>query len=97
MAFWSRLLQGKIITSAGVSSGIELGIHLVALLTDELTAKAAQLLIEYDPQPPFDAGSVEKAGPQVVQKVLALYEDLTGASSGEISLDDLKKALLPDE
>jgi putative intracellular protease/amidase len=61
--------RGRIITAAGVSSGIDMALTLAARLTDDLTAKALQLAIEYDPQPPFDAGSVAKAGPDVMAKV----------------------------
>jgi len=57
--------RGKIITAAGVSSGIDMGLVLAARLAGEDVAKAIQLGIEYDPQPPFDAGSVEKAGPRI--------------------------------
>jgi transcriptional regulator GlxA family with amidase domain len=61
--------QGKVITAAGVSSGIDMGLVLAAELVGEQAAKAIQLVIEYDPEPPFDAGSVEKAGPDTVQYV----------------------------
>lgn len=54
-------LPERIITAAGVSSGIDMALRLVELLFDRITAQAAQLLIEYDPQPPFDAGSLAKA------------------------------------
>jgi transcriptional regulator GlxA family with amidase domain len=53
--------QGKIVTAAGVSAGIDLGLWLAARLSDEATAKAIQLIIEYDPQPPFDSGHMSKA------------------------------------
>ncbi|MER5641054.1 DJ-1/PfpI family protein [Kitasatospora sp. NPDC002227] len=53
--------QGRVITSAGVSSGIDMALRLAALLTDEVTAQAIQLHTEYDPQPPFDTGSLAKA------------------------------------
>ena len=53
--------QGKVITSAGVSSGIDMALFLPAKIAGEDYAKTIQLLIEYDPQPPFDAGSPEKA------------------------------------
>ena len=59
-------LGHRIITAAGVSSGIDMALRLAELLTDTTTAKAMQLMVEYDPQPPFDAGSVAKAGPEVV-------------------------------
>ena len=49
-------LDARIITAAGVSSGIDMGLRLVELLTDRTTAEAVQLWMEYDPQPPFDSG-----------------------------------------
>ncbi|MDH4279536.1 MAG: DJ-1/PfpI family protein, partial [Acidimicrobiia bacterium] len=55
-------LDRRIITAAGVSSGIDMALRLAELLVDTEAAKAMQLMIEYDPQPPFDAGSVAKAG-----------------------------------
>ena len=63
--------QGKIITAAGVSAGIDMALSLVAMECGEEQAKAVQLTIEYDPQPPFDSGSVEKASPEMVKKVKA--------------------------
>ena len=63
--------HGKIITAAGVSSGIDMALHLLALIGGEQLAKAVQLSIEYDPQPPFDAGSPAKAGPELVSLVCA--------------------------
>ncbi|MBP0455680.1 DJ-1/PfpI family protein [Kitasatospora sp. RG8] len=62
----------RIVTSAGVSAGIDLALGLAALLTDDLTAEAIQLYTEYDPQPPFDSGSVAKASPEVVARARAL-------------------------
>ncbi len=53
-------LDRRIITAAGVSSGIDMALRLVELLVDDTAAKACQLMIEYDPQPPFDSGSVAK-------------------------------------
>lgn len=53
--------QGKVVTAAGVSAGIDLGLWLAARLKDEATARAVQLIIEYDPQPPFDSGHISKA------------------------------------
>jgi putative intracellular protease/amidase len=54
-------LPERIITAAGVSSGIDMALRLVELLVDRRAAQAAQLLIEYDPQPPFDSGALAKA------------------------------------
>ena len=64
--------HGRIITSAGVSSGIDMALHLAALLTDETTAQAIQLYTEYDPQPPFDSGSMAGASPEVLERVRTL-------------------------
>jgi putative intracellular protease/amidase len=64
---------GKIITAAGVSSGIDMGLVLVAQLAGEETAKAIQLAIEYDPQPPFDSGSPAKATPELVALVSEIF------------------------
>lgn len=60
---------GKVITAAGVSSGIDMALELAALMAGEKAARAIQLGIEYDPAPPFDCGSVDKAGPELVELV----------------------------
>ncbi|MHA7648709.1 DJ-1/PfpI family protein [Mycobacterium sp. ML4] len=54
-------LPQRIITAAGVSSGIDMALRLVELLFDRVAAQATQLLVEYDPQPPFDSGAWAKA------------------------------------
>ena len=59
-------LDRRIITAAGVSSGIDMALRLVEVLFDRTAAEASQLMIEYDPQPPFDAGAVAKVGDAVV-------------------------------
>ncbi|MFI7135666.1 DJ-1/PfpI family protein [Nonomuraea sp. NPDC050153] len=64
------VFQGKIVTAAGVSSGIDMALALAAHIADQTTAEAIQLAIEYDPQPPFDAGSPAKA-PQAAKDLLA--------------------------
>ena len=61
--------QGKVITAAGVSSGIDMALTLAARIAGEDVARAIQLAIEYDPEPPFDSGSIEKAPPAVVELV----------------------------
>ena len=60
------VIQGKIITAAGVSAGIDMALRLAALAGGDEVAQAIQLGIEYDPQPPFDAGSPAKAPAAVV-------------------------------
>ena len=71
--------QGKVITAAGVSSGIDMGLTLVAEMFGDDMARAIQLAIEYDPQPPFDAGSPEKAGREVVALVSGVMEGIRAA------------------
>jgi transcriptional regulator GlxA family with amidase domain len=66
--------HGKILTAAGVSAGIDMALELVALMYGEEMAKAVQLGIEYDPRPPFDSGSVEKAPAATVELVRAAFE-----------------------
>ncbi len=61
-------LPQRIITAAGVSSGIDMALRLVELLFDRTAAQAAQLLIEYDPQPPFDSGALGKADEATVAR-----------------------------
>ncbi|HEY7631425.1 MAG TPA: DJ-1/PfpI family protein [Thermoleophilaceae bacterium] len=61
--------QGKVITAAGVSSGIDMALTLVTHIAGDDVAKAIQLGIEYDPQPPFNCGSPAKAGDRLVELV----------------------------
>jgi putative intracellular protease/amidase len=71
-----RICQvGKIITSAGVSAGIDMALFLVGKEAGEDLAKAIQLAIEYDPHPPFDSGSVEKSTPETVKLAQKLLNE----------------------
>jgi transcriptional regulator GlxA family with amidase domain len=63
--------EGKVVTAAGVSSGIDMALRLIQLEAGDQVAEAIQLAIEYDPQPPVDAGSPKKAGPEIVELVRA--------------------------
>ena len=63
-------LDHRILTAAGVSAGIDMALRLTELLADRTAAQAAQLMIEYDPQPPFDCGARTKAGEAVMARVL---------------------------
>ncbi|MBH0777822.1 DJ-1/PfpI family protein [Nocardia bovistercoris] len=69
------VIRGRIATAAGVSAGIDLGLTLAARLAGADVAKAIQLAIEYDPQPPFDAGSPAKAGPEIMELVMSTLHD----------------------
>jgi putative intracellular protease/amidase len=64
--------QGKVITAAGVSSGIDMALVLAARVAGDDVAKAIQLGIEYDPEPPFDSGSPAKAGRRIVDLVTGI-------------------------
>lgn len=63
----------RIMTAAGVSSGIDMALRLVQRMYGDELAQAVQLGIEYDPEPPFDAGSPDKASPDVVAAVTAAF------------------------
>ncbi|WP_194894633.1 DJ-1/PfpI family protein [Catenulispora pinisilvae] len=67
--------RGKVITAAGVSSGIDMALTLAGLIEGDDFAKAVQLWIEYDPQPPHDTGSVAKAGPELVRRTPELIRE----------------------
>jgi putative intracellular protease/amidase len=65
------VFDGKIVTGAGVSAGIDMALTLAAAAAGDAVAQAIQLGIEYDPQPPFDAGSPQKAPAQIVEALRA--------------------------
>jgi putative intracellular protease/amidase len=71
--------QGKVLTAAGVSSGIDMALTLAARIAGDDVAQAIQLGIEYDPAPPFDSGSPDKAP----ESVLALVEAAQRAEEDE--------------
>ena len=69
----SRFVEdGKVITAAGVTAGIDMALHLVAREVGPEVAQAIQLGIEYDPDPPFNSGSPEKAPAEIVELVRAV-------------------------
>lgn len=65
------VFDGKYVTAAGVSSGIDMGLTLVGRVAGDEHAQAVQLLTEYDPQPPYDAGSPHKAPAHLVEEFRA--------------------------
>jgi transcriptional regulator GlxA family with amidase domain len=65
--------QGRIVTAAGVSAGIDMALRLVQKINGDEVAQAVQLGIEYDPQPPLDAGSPEKAPQPIIDLVTAAF------------------------
>ena len=74
-----RVVQdGKVMTAAGVSSGIDMALTLASCLFDQETAERIQLVIEYDPQPPFNAGSVKTAPAQLVDALRTQFGEQLG-------------------
>ena len=71
--------QGKIITAAGVSAGIDMALRLVARIAGDDVARGVQLGIEYDPAPPFDTGSPQKAPAYIVDLVRQTLEQMRAA------------------
>ena len=67
--------QGKIITAAGVSAGIDMALALVQIEQGDMYAQGLQLAIEYDPDPPFDCGSPSKAPAHVLEMIKAIMAD----------------------
>ncbi|MFI6641997.1 DJ-1/PfpI family protein [Streptomyces sp. NPDC050504] len=67
------VFDGKYVTAAGVSSGIDMGLTLVGGIAGDEHAQSVQLMIEYDPQPPYDAGSPEKAPARIVERFRAEF------------------------
>ena len=74
------VVHDGIITAAGVSSGIDMALHLVARLQGPEVAQAIQLAVEYDPQPPFDAGSPAKAPAEIVELVRSISAEREAAT-----------------
>jgi putative intracellular protease/amidase len=71
--------QGKVITAAGVSSGIDMALTLAARIAGDDVAQAIQLGIEYDPEPPFAAGSPSKAPAAIVERLRGLAAERASA------------------
>lgn len=72
------VFDGKLVTAAGVSSGIDMALALAAEVAGERVAHAIQLAIEYDPQPPFDVGAPHKASPEIVELLRARSRFVSG-------------------
>jgi putative intracellular protease/amidase len=68
--------RGKVVTAAGVSAGIDMALTLAGEIEGPDFARAMQLIMEYDPAPPFDAGSPEKAGPATVERAFSAMAEV---------------------
>ena len=77
--------DGKVITAAGVSAGIDMALTLAAGSPATQVAQAIQLGIEYDPEPPFDAGSPAKASPELIELIRA-------AGRGRLPVEPVKQS-----
>lgn len=77
------VFDGKLVTSAGVTAGIDMALELAAHIAGNQVAQAIQLGLEYDPEPPFDAGSPRKAPAEIVEAVRAYsrFEQETASAS----------------
>ncbi|MFD4026739.1 DJ-1/PfpI family protein [Streptomyces sp. NPDC058576] len=71
------VLDGKYVTAAGVSSGIDMGLTLLGRIAGDDVARSVQLLTEYDPQPPYYCGSPEKAPAALVEEWRAKSRHIT--------------------
>jgi cyclohexyl-isocyanide hydratase len=65
------------ITGGGVTAGIDFGLTIASILCGEEVAKIIQLLLEYNPAPPFDVGSPEKAGAELVDRAILFMQEIS--------------------
>ena len=68
--------RGKVMTAAGVSAGIDMALTLAGVIEGRELAEALQLILEYDPAPPFDAGSPDKAGPATMGRAMTAMAEV---------------------
>jgi cyclohexyl-isocyanide hydratase len=73
------VVDGNVVTGAGVTSGIDFALALAAILESEEVAREIQLQIEYDPAPPFNSGSPKTAAPALVERLRARMAPLNEA------------------
>jgi transcriptional regulator GlxA family with amidase domain len=76
------VIDGKYVTAAGVSAGIDMALDLSGRIAGAATAQAIQLMIEYDPHPPYSAGSPRSAPPDVVASMRTRSGQTARAQSG---------------
>jgi transcriptional regulator GlxA family with amidase domain len=81
--------QGKVITAAGVSAGIDMALLLAARIAGDEYARAIQLGIEYDPEPPFDSGSTAKASEETIALVRGAPDQTHPPGSSKIGVSSV--------
>lgn len=69
------VVDGNRFSGGGVTAGIDFGLRLLQELRDERVAKTTQLIIEYDPEPPFQAGTPEQAGSEIVGEAMKMLDN----------------------
>ncbi|MGO8921174.1 MAG: DJ-1/PfpI family protein, partial [Stellaceae bacterium] len=79
------VVDGKVITGGGVTAGIDFALAVVDEICGRETAAAIQLLVEYDPRPPFDGGSPGRASPAVLTRVRRLAEPMLRERAAAVS------------
>ncbi|MFH8368024.1 DJ-1/PfpI family protein [Streptomyces sp. NPDC018031] len=72
------VFDGKYVTAAGVSAGIDMGLALAGRIAGDSHARATQLLMQYDPQPPYDAGTPDKAPAEILAAARAALAAAAG-------------------
>jgi transcriptional regulator GlxA family with amidase domain len=75
--------DGRIVTAAGVSAGIDMALHVTQRIAGADYTEKVQLNLEYDPEPPLDSGSVRKARPETVDSVRAVMREHYGPAWGD--------------
>jgi len=78
------VIDGKFVSAAGVSSGIDGALRVVALLRGDLVAQEIQLYMQYAPEPPFQSGTPESAPPQVIASARKAGSELTANRAAAI-------------
>lgn len=87
--------DGNRISGGGVTAGIDFGLTILATLRGEEVAKTTQLMMEYDPKPPFDAGSPERAGEEIVARITAtLSPDMNSRVKAAVDVSKRRLAAL---
>jgi hypothetical protein len=87
--------SGKIVTAAGVSAGLDLALWLAGEVAGRERAEAIQLVIEYDPQPPFDAGHISKASEKVQRLARSLFKErMPAEQTDSVHVDAAAQAAL---
>jgi putative intracellular protease/amidase len=83
----SVVFDGKYVSASGAAAGIDMALTLAARLSDGHTAQAIQLLLAYDPRPPFDSGSVDRAPVDIVDSMRAVRDFIVDGAPAQVLPD----------